>query len=257
MIDIHSHIIWGVDDGPSTKQEAMELIRLAAKEGIEQIIATSHALHPNFHADITEVEQKLQELQQMSDEERLGITLYRGHEVRITEDLVEQIRTKQIAPLHTSTYVLVEFPSGTVPLFTREILRQLVQAGYRPVIAHPERNKVFASNTKKLRELIEAGAFAQVTAGSVSGDFGKEIQRISLKMIDEGLIHCYGSDVHDKKVRAFSFDKGLSYLESKNRQDMVEYFLENNERILQNKNLLIIERKVSFIKEKFAFLSKK
>lgn len=257
MIDIHSHIIWGVDDGPSTKQEAMELIRLAAKEGIEQIISTSHALHPSFHADKTEVQEKLKELQQEADSERLGIQLYSGHEIRITEDLVEQLRNKEVMPLHTSTYVLVEFPSGSVPLFTKEILRQLVRAGYRPVIAHPERNKVFANNIKKLRELVEAGAFAQVTAGSVSGDFGKEIQKISLKMIDEGLIHCYGSDVHDKKVRAYSFDKGLSYLETKNRQGIVEYFLENNERILENKNLLIIERKVSFIKDKIKFLSKK
>lgn len=257
MIDIHSHIIWGVDDGPSTKQEAMELIRLAMKEGIEQIIATSHALHPSFHADMIEVQEKLQELQQESDAERLGIKLYTGHEIRITEDLVEQLRNKQVLPLSNSTYVLVEFPSGDVPLFTREILRQLVRAGYRPVIAHPERNKVFANNTKKLHELIEAGAFTQVTAGSVAGDFGKEVQRVAMKMIDEGLIHCYGSDVHNKKVRAFSFDKGLSYLESKNRQDIVEYFLENNERLLQNKNLLIIERKVSFIKEKIRFLSKK
>lgn len=257
MIDIHAHIIWGVDDGPETKQQAMELIRLAAKEGIEHIISTSHANHPSFHADKLEVEQKLQELQEGADQERLGIHLHLGHEIRITEDLLEQLKTKQVAALANSTYVLVEFPAGAVPLFTKEIIKQLIRAGYRPIIAHPERNKVFASQPRKLAELIDMGAFGQVTAGSVAGEFGKEVQKISMKLIEEGLIHCYGSDVHDKNMRAFSFDKGLSYLESKNRQELVEYLLENNERVVQNKNLLKIERKESVLKSKLRFLSKK
>lgn len=257
MIDIHAHILWGVDDGPETLEESVELVKLAVQEGIGTLVATSHALHPSYHADREEVEEKVNILRERLVEEGIEIEIRLGHEIRIMEDMVERLKMRDVLAIHSSNFVLVEFPSGTVPLFTKEIIKQLVKTGYRPLIAHPERNKVFANNPQKLRELIEYGAFAQVTAGSVAGDFGKEIQKMSMRLIDEGLIHCYGSDVHDKNRRPYAFDKGLLYLETKNRQDIVEYFLENNERALENKNLLIIERKESVLKRKFGFLSKK
>ncbi|MFC4354196.1 tyrosine-protein phosphatase [Chryseomicrobium palamuruense] len=257
MIDMHAHIIWGVDDGPKTFEETQQLIRLAEKEGIEQIVATSHALHPSYHADIEEVKEKLQLLTEWIKSENIQMQVYLGHEIRVTENIMVEIKSQQVATLNNTNYVLIEFPSATVPLFAKEIVKQLVNQGYFPIIAHPERNKLLANQPAKLKELIDLGAYAQVTAGTIAGAFGKDVQKIALRMIDEGLIHCYGSDVHNDSTRDFKFDDGLSYLENKNRQEFVEYLLENNERLLENKVLLKIEKKETVLNRLFGFKSKK
>lgn len=257
MVDMHSHLIWDVDDGPKTWEEATELLKLASLDGIEQLIVTSHANHPQYHAEAVDVESKLNQLKHWLKETGIEIQLYSGHEARITESLVEDLKTGKVLPLAGSRYVLVEFPSATVPFFSKKMIKQLIDEGYFPIIAHPERNKVFAGDMRLLEELIDLGAYGQLTAGSLSGQFGKAIQKVSLKMLDAGLIHCYGSDVHNKNTRKFCFDKGLSYLENKNRQDFVEYLLENNERILENKFFLKIEPKESVLMSKFKFLIKK
>lgn len=257
MIDMHAHIIWGVDDGPKTFEETQELIRLAEKEGIEQIIATSHALHPSYHADIQEVEEKLQVLTDWISEQGIDIKVHMGHEVRVTEAIIDEIKNRNVSTLNGTNYVLIEFPSATVPLFAKEIVKQLLNQGYVPIIAHPERNKLLANQSEKLRELIDLGAYAQVTAGTLAGAFGKDVQKIALRMVDEGLIHCYGSDVHNDSTRDFKFDAGLTILENKNRQEMVEYLLENNERLLENKVLLKIEKKESVLKRFSRLITKK
>lgn len=257
MIDMHAHIIWGVDDGPKTFEETQKLIRLAEKEGIEQIVATSHALHPSYHADIQEVEEKLQVLTDWINEQGINIKVHIGHEIRVTEAIIDEIKNRNVATLNGTNYVLIEFPSATVPLFAKEIVKQLLNQGYVPIIAHPERNKLLANQPEKLRELIDLGAYAQVTAGTLAGAFGKDVQKIALRMVDEGLIHCYGSDVHNDSTRDFKFDAGLTILENKNRQEMVEYLLENNERLMENKVLLKIEKKESVLKRFSRLITKK
>lgn len=257
MIDMHAHIIWGVDDGPKTFEETQQLIRLAEKEGIEHIIATSHALHPSYHADIEEVKEKLQRLTDWIAEQGIDMKISLGHEIRVTEKLIKELQLNQVATLNQTQYVLIEFPSATVPLFAKEVVKQLLNRGYFPIIAHPERNKLLANQPEKLRELIELGAYAQVTAGTLAGAFGKDVQKVALHMLDEGLIHCYGSDVHNESTRNFKFDAGLTVLENKNRQEVVEYLLENNERLIENKLLLKIEKKDTVLKRIFGFMTKK
>lgn len=257
MIDMHAHIIWGVDDGPKTFEETQQLIRLAEKEGIEHIIATSHALHPSYHADIEEVKEKLRLLTDWITEQGIDIKVSLGHEIRVTENLIDELQLNHVATLNQTQYVLIEFPSATVPLFAKEIVKQLLNRGYFPIIAHPERNKLLANQPEKLRELIDLGAYAQVTAGTLAGAFGKDVQKIALHMVDEGLIHCYGSDVHNDATRDFKFDAGLTVLENKNRQELVEFLLENNERLLENKVLLKIEKKESVLKRFSRLLTKK
>ena len=113
--------------------------------------------------------------------------------------------------------------------------------GITPIIAHPERNKAIAEKPSRLVELIHQGALSQITAGSLTGHFGRAIQKLSLDLVRANLVHAYGSDVHNLTTRPFLFDEGLCYLEKRKELEAVDIFLENNARILQNMPFIIKE----------------
>lgn len=241
MIDMHSHILFGVDDGPATFEESLSMLEQAAAEGITGIISTSHAKQPQYHVEPTTVNEQLDLLKMELKMRNISLSLYEGHEIRLHESLLTGILQNKLLRLAGSKYVLLELPSQNVPRYTIDIINELLANGIIPVIAHPERNKGIAEKPERLARLIRQGAIAQVTAGSISGHFGKGVQRIALQLIDANLVHAIGSDVHNLNNRPFLFDKGLTYLEKKGRADYVDLFLENNENIIVNKDVILLE----------------
>ncbi|WP_232733218.1 tyrosine-protein phosphatase [Lysinibacillus xylanilyticus] len=241
MIDIHSHILHGVDDGPRTEEESLQMLKRAVKEGITEIISTSHALKPQFHVDYATVVKKLDNLRQLIDHHDLPITLHTGQEVRLNNQIGNLLNDNQLHVLANSKYVLIELPSNIIPSYTNDLMTKLLIAGYTPIIAHPERNRAIAENPSRLEVLIRNGAFAQITAGSLSGHFGRKTQKFSLELIRANYVHTYGSDVHNLTTRPFHFEKGLRYLEKKKELDIVDILLENNRRIIDNQPLILLE----------------
>lgn len=241
MIDIHSHILFDVDDGPKTKEQSIAMLKAAAKEGIKHLISTSHSGHPMYDVSAETVLQQVKELQEELDERQIPITLHVGHEVRISENIVEKFKNEQIHTLAGSEYLLLELPSNSVPYYTKELIRECLIAGLTPVIAHPERNRAIADKPSRLERLIREGAVAQLTAGSIAGHFGRKVQKLSLDLVRANLVHTYGSDAHNLKTRPFLFNKGLAYLEKKKELDAVDLLLENNDRILRNERLIVYD----------------
>lgn len=232
---MHSHILWNVDDGPKTIEQAVQLIELAAKEGITRLIVTPHSCHPQFDVNYLTVKNKTELLQQELIKQHIPLTLFTGHEVRLSEKIISLYKTKQLHTLAMSNYLLLELPSHTVPHYTTAVIRTLLAEGITPIIAHPERNKAIIERPAYLERLINEGAKAQITASSLAGYFGRTIQKFSLDLVKANLIHTYGSDVHHETLRPFLFQKGLSYLEKKKELDAVDTLLENNKRIIENK----------------------
>ncbi|MEK4228809.1 tyrosine-protein phosphatase [Solibacillus sp. FSL H8-0538] len=241
MIDMHSHILWNVDDGPKTMVESMKMFQQAVKEGITNIIATSHCHHPQHHVDYNVVNNQMHILQNELTNNSIPLTLHVGHEVRLSEKIVSLYKAKQIHTLANSNYLLLELPSHTIPYYTTSMIQALLVEGITPIIAHPERNKAIAEKPSRLEQLIREGALAQITAGSLAGLFGRNIQKLSLDLVKANLVHSYGSDVHNLTKRPFLFDAGLCYLEKKKQLDAVDTLLENNARILENKPFIIHE----------------
>lgn len=241
MIDMHSHILFGVDDGPQDIQQTMDILQQAVDEGITEIIATSHSFHPQYHVSAKTVIEQIPLLQQQLHERDIPLTLHTGQEVRLVENMVALFETKEIVPLANSKYMLIELPSNTVPKYTKDIIIALQTKGITPIIAHPERNKVIAERPSKLESLVREGAMAQITAGSLAGHFGKTVQKLSLDLVKANLVHTYGSDVHNLTTRPFLFDAGLTYLENKKQLDAVDLLLENNARIIENKDFILYE----------------
>ena len=241
MIDIHAHFIYNADDGPSSKEDAINILEKAVKEGVSEIISTSHAFHPQYNVEADLVKKQTIELQDEVNKRQIPITLHVGHEVRLRENLVQLLHEKKIHTLANSKYLLLELPSQEVPRYTVNVIHDLLSEGILPIIAHPERNRGIAEKPSRLMKLINHGAISQVTAGSLAGHFGKSIQKLSLQLVDANLVHTYGSDVHNLKTRPFKFDAGLNYLEKTRRLDAVDIFLENNARIVENKEVIILE----------------
>lgn len=241
MIDTHAHILPGLDDGPESLEQTKKLLDEAVNEKISGIIATPHGHHPNFKTDLAATAEKLELVNRYITDMQLPIEIYQGQECRLSDQLPDRLEKGEALTLAGSRYVLLELPSSGIPAYTLPIIQQLIGRNYIPIIAHAERNQGIIEKPERLAKLLHHGAMAQVTAGSVSGHFGKAIQKTAFTLIEANLIHVYGSDVHSIDKRPFHFNAGLNVLEKKKLHEYVDIFLENNERIILNENLYVLE----------------
>jgi protein-tyrosine phosphatase len=197
MIDPHFHCLPGIDDGPRTWDEAVALCQAAAAEGTETVIATPHVLRDEWiNDDPAERDGLLVRLNSM-----LGgkPSVVAGCEFYFSTDvvqLVERGRWSPLTGLNGSRYLLIEFPAREVPAGAEAIFHELSLLGVTPVVAHPERNATFAREPARLERLVARGAVAQITAGSLLGDFGRSARLACDDLFRAGLVHLIGSDAH-------------------------------------------------------------
>jgi len=200
MIDIHTHILYDVDDGPRTIEESIEMGRLSAEDGVTAMIATPHA-HDSMHVthDPKDLKLKVDELNAaLKGRPRIEL----GCELRFTHEVVAQVSVKKTAPtLAGGPYVLVEFPHLSVPVGAERVFYELLSSDLRPVIAHPERNRALMDEPERFYSLVEIGVLGQVDSGSVTGQFGKTVQKVAALMLEHGLIHIMASDCHNTRNR--------------------------------------------------------
>jgi protein-tyrosine phosphatase len=201
VIDIHHHCLPGVDDGPRNVAEAVDLCRMAAEDGIDTIVATPHVLRGRWQNNSpAALAQSLDELRSaLGDHPRLLL----GSEYFFAHDMTELLSSADcaIVPLAGSKYVLVEFASHAVPPLVEQPFYRARLAGWTPIIAHPERNVVFQSKPELLESLINVGAKTQVTASSLTGDFGSDAKRCATEWIERGMVHILASDAHNRTKR--------------------------------------------------------
>ncbi|WP_342513181.1 CpsB/CapC family capsule biosynthesis tyrosine phosphatase [Sporosarcina sp. FSL K6-1522] len=241
MIDMHSHVLFGVDDGPETIEESVRIVQKAVEEGISNMIVTPHAFSPHYHVSKEDIEGKISLLMNVIREVSIPLTIHAGQEVRLHDKIIDALKAGEAMTLAGSKYLLLELPSHAVPAYTVPVIEQLLAEGVIPIIAHPERNRAIAEKPDRLQRLIQRGALAQVTAGSLSGHFGKHVQKLALRLVQANLIHTYGSDVHNVHSRPLLFNEGLDYLEKKKLHRYADLFLENNARIVANKHYIQLE----------------
>ncbi|MEW6131117.1 MAG: CpsB/CapC family capsule biosynthesis tyrosine phosphatase [Acidobacteriota bacterium] len=200
MIDIHSHILFQIDDGARTLDESLEMCRMSARDGVTTIVATPHA-HDGVHQthDPAHLRQKVDELNELlQGEPRIVL----GSELRFTHDVVNHLCNKQSAPtLAGTSYALIEFPHQVVPPGSERALFELMNNGIRPIIAHPERNVMLMGHPEKFFELVELGALGQADTGSFTGQFGSKVKETAIIMLENGLLHFVASDCHNLRNR--------------------------------------------------------
>jgi len=204
MIDLHTHIFHGFDDGAQSLLESVEMARIAAQNGIEKIVGTPHLFRGDFkNGGYGDIKKKKAELEQSLESEGIEVEIYSGAEVHISHNLIDEIRkNKESLVINNSTYMLIEFPSNHIFSGVKELFFQLMSEEIEPIIAHPERNSVFRKNPKLLYELLEMGVLAQANSGSFEGLYGSRTQEAAFQFLDWKFIHFLGSDAHNTQSMA-------------------------------------------------------
>lgn len=203
MIDMHTHLLPGIDDGAADWTETLRLARAAAAEGITEVVATPH--HANGR-DLNPASGVLELVREANDRlaaAGIPLTVRPGQEIRVHDDLLDAWSRGELLALNQSNYVLIELPPDFIPKGMPDLLHELDMLGLRAVIAHPERNAEIVRHPERLGELVEAGAYAQVTAHSLLGGFGKRIERQAWSLCERGWIHLVASDAHHVDRRGF------------------------------------------------------
>lgn len=238
MIDIHNHLLMGLDDGAQSFEDTIRLLQQAKEQGITGIVVTPHHLHPKYNNKFSDVKNKLNQLKQHKQIIDFGIDLYVGQEIRIKDQVLDDIDKQFIQGINHSRYILIEFPSNSIPNYTKNLLYEIQNKGFIPIIAHPERNKAIVSNPNLLYELVINGALSQVTSSSLTGELGKNIQNISLKLIDHNLIHFIASDAHHPISRPFIMSDLFSISKLKKVEDKLHELIRNNEFIIRDEEIV-------------------
>jgi protein-tyrosine phosphatase len=190
----------GVDDGAATLEDAVAMCRLAAEDGTDTIVATPHRFD-GVHADlpVATLRERLAEVQAgVGDAVRLVL----GCELHFTHSVVEQLcETREALPINDGPYVLLEFPPVAIPVGCEHALYKITAAGFKPLIAHPERNRAVQEHPERYFNLAELGLFGQIDAASLLGKFGKEAETTARLLLSCGLGHAISSDTHSPKRR--------------------------------------------------------
>ncbi|TCI58790.1 MULTISPECIES: tyrosine-protein phosphatase [unclassified Exiguobacterium] len=239
MIDIHCHLLPAVDDGPETVEQAVEMAKRAASEGVTAIVVTPHAFHPQFETDELNVQNAVAKLQDVLRQEGIALDLYAGQEIRVFGELVEALEQGKALSLAGSRYVLVEFPSDSVPAYAEQLFFGLQTEGYTPVIAHPERNKEFATNPKRLMDFVSSGALSQITTGSLTGEFGQNVQDLAFAFLRNGLSHLIASDAHSTGRRTFYWDDAKDAVTKELGADKWDTYVGNAEAVMKDEFVFI------------------
>lgn len=208
MIDLHCHILPGIDDGAEDFSASIAMAEKAISQGITHILCTPHHNNGRYSNPKSDVISLVSYLQSELDKRQLPLIVLEGQEVRITGDLINDIAQDMI--LFTDlddTYILIEFPSMDVPIYTNKIFFELLQMGKTPVIVHPERNAYFREDPNNLIPFLDMGCLAQLTAPSYVGKFGKDIQRTAKQMVAHNLVQMVASDAHGVKKRTFYMEE--------------------------------------------------
>jgi protein-tyrosine phosphatase len=209
MIDIHLHILPGVDDGPETMEEAVALARVLVQEGVHAAIATPHFndLFPQRTA--VEIQERVNELQQILDRQDIPLRLFKGHEALIKPGLVEDIQAGRLATLNGSHYLLLELWNDTWLPETERVIFELRAFGIAPILAHTERYRIFHKDLERLRSLLRQGVLIQITTSSLTGMQGKTARSTAEMLLKLGLVHCIASDAHSLGRRPPAIAEGL------------------------------------------------
>lgn len=214
MIDIHSHILPGVDDGAESIEESIAMSKIYLDNGINKIIATPHYIEGFESVSREKNTEALEILRDALEKNHLNLEVYLGNEIYITMDIFDYIERGIVSTLNNSRYVLIEFPMFDIPLYSENIIYELLLKGYIPIIAHPERNAKIIENPNILYDFIMKGVLAQLNLPSLEGRYGERIKITAEILLKHNMIHFVGTDAHSKDKRAPKVRKGLQILKS-------------------------------------------
>ena len=237
MIDTHSHILPGLDDGPDNFTQSVRIAKIALSEGVRTIFATPHSCNGIYSVKKDDIIKTCSDLTKRLELAGLSIRVVPGAEIRINHDLIQEFDKGRLMTLNNSgTHILLELPSMFLIKSIGLMIRQLLKRGVTPIIAHPERNPMILNTPRIVADLVYNGAVMQITAASLTGDFGKQAMQAAWDMVVMGQVFSLGSDMHPgRKYRMARAREKLIKLAGQKQADLITF--KNPSVILQTSSL--------------------
>jgi protein-tyrosine phosphatase len=234
-IDIHCHLLYGVDDGADELSTTVKMLEIANEQNISEIIVTPHYHPARGYSGTDEIKHVFQIIEKNMKESFPKMKLYLGHEVYYTDDFSEQIRLGNILTMAESNYVLIEFMYEVSYMFLKQAVNNIIFEGYWPIIAHVERYPCFSKRPDLVQELVNMGAYIQVNSSSITGSQGWGIKREIIKLMKLDLVHFIATDAHSANRRAPMLLKTASIIKKKLGLDYCNKVLyDNPKKIINN-----------------------
>lgn len=234
MIDFHSHILYGIDDGAYTIYDSMKLIEEAEKVGFTKIIATSHYQVGDFETDEEKRKSIIEELQHRFN----NVEIILGSEVYITQNMIELLEEKKASTINGTKYVLFEIPFLNNTMYFEHVIDDLKRNRYVPIIAHPERYKIVKENPTIVEDWIERGILVQCNYSSIIGKYGKEAQKTIELLLKHKLIHFLGTDAHRPEITYPYINKAKEkFIELAGEEYFKDLSERNAEKVINNENI--------------------
>jgi protein-tyrosine phosphatase len=224
MIDIHSHVLWGLDDGAGTQEESAAMLEMAFAFGTTDLVVTPHA-NSEYPFDWELVGEKIANLAKLENIPRL----HRGCDFHMSfENIQDALRAPSKYTINGLNYLLVEFADSFIPPATEEIFRQFMALGIVPIVTHPERNPILSRSMVRLEKWASMGCLIQVTAQSLTDRFGKSAQDAAWGLLRKGLVHAIASDAHDTVHRPPRLNQAHELLTEQLGEDVANLLLVEN-----------------------------
>ncbi|MCL5934896.1 MAG: hypothetical protein M1543_00070, partial [Firmicutes bacterium] len=205
MIDLHSHILPAMDDGPADMENSLDMARAASADGTESLVAVPHFIKGAYENEREDILRAVNELNGELERSGVIINVHPGAEYMLDPDLPRWIKDGRALTINDGgKYILVEFPAAGIPPNSERTLYEIAMQGVIPIIAHPERNADLINLPDLLFPFLERGAVSQVTAGSLTGLFGRQAWQVGWYYLKKGMCHVIGSDAHSAAQRVQS-----------------------------------------------------
>lgn len=238
MIDLHCHLLPGVDDGAVNMEASLRMANEAVKDGVKYALLTPHHMNGVYVNHKESVIKKTYTFQKAINQHRIPLKVFPGQEVRINGDLLSAIDNDDILYADESRhYLMLEFPDDDVPAYTSNMIYQIMQRGITPVIVHPERNIKIMKTSNILYDILSKGCLSQVTAGSYVGIFGKKVKKFSEHLVKAEQVYVFASDAHDLPKRKYEMTNAFKKLRNHFGVGRVSQFNENAKRIINGDNV--------------------
>ncbi len=214
MIDIHCHILHGVDDGSGDITDSLEMAQLAAENGTKAIFATPHCNMPHYFENFwsTQLEQKLSDFQKKLNDRGVDLKVYCGQEIYLEDGFLQLLKQNELITLNRSRYALIELDFYERANEAYKKIAALVSEGYVPVVAHPERYAFVAEDKYAPAKLRQLGALLQINSGSLNGDFGTKPKRAAESILKNQLADFVASDAHSQYGRTPDLSKAHEFV---------------------------------------------
>lgn len=211
MIDLHVHILPGLDDGPKSMEESLEMCRVAHNDGITKIVATPHTGNGVYHNDREVVIAAVAKLNEGLVSENIPLQIFPGADVRIDAGLFELLENNQTLTVNDKRrYIMIEFPEYLIPPQIEEWIFRMKLKKITPIFTHPERNMIIHKNMEIVHTWIEKGGLVQITAMSITGDWGKGVRKCAEELLKARLVHVIASDAHSATRRPPILSKAVA-----------------------------------------------